>query len=149
MSLNQEDYDAIIGNPKVILGDIMWEGASASPSRQFRVDIESCEDYPIFLKGWYNSSSGKLSYAIIHRRVGRIYGLDLGADHRNPDGELVGEKHKNYWVPGSRDKWAFVPRDITEPWNRPVAVWAQFCMEAHLSHLGNMQDPIIQGVLPV
>ena len=41
---------------------------------------------------WYSPTSGKLSYAIIHRIVGRIYGLDLGADHRNPVGEVVGEK---------------------------------------------------------
>ncbi|MDE2778881.1 MAG: hypothetical protein OXI91_04285 [Chloroflexota bacterium] len=46
--------------------------------------------------------------------------LALGADHQNPDGQWVGEKHENYWVPGSRDKWAYVPPDITGTWNRPV-----------------------------
>lgn len=42
------------------------------------------------------------------RGVGRIYGLDLGAAHVNPDGAPIGETHKNYWSPGHRDKWAFV-----------------------------------------
>ena len=97
------------------------------------------------MKGWYNPSSGKLSYAVIHQSVGRIYGLDLGAEHHNPDGTPVGEKHKNYWVPGSRDKWAYVPEDITEPWNRPLEVWRQFCTEAKLTHSGTMSQPAVQG----
>ena len=99
------------------------------------------------VKRWYNPSSGKLSYAIVHRRVGRIYGLDLGADHQNPDGQPVGEKHKNYWSPGSRDKWAYVPGDITETWDRPVEVWHQFCAEANLRHSGTMQAPAIQSAM--
>ena len=142
MPLGQQEYDAIIADDtKVITGNIEWEGGPNSPAREFRIDIESDEGYPIFIKGWYNPSSGKLSYAMIHRSVGRIYGLDLGADHHNPDGAPVGEKHKNYWVPGSRDKWAYVPTDITETWDRPVAVWAQFCAEANLRHLGTIQGP--------
>ena len=118
MTLSQQEYDNIIDDDtKVIAEDIAWQPRSNSPAREFRIDIDSDEGYPIFVKGWYNPSSGKLSYAIIHRSVGRIYGLDLGAEHRNPNGELVGEKHKNYWIPGSRDKWAYVPNDITETWN--------------------------------
>ena len=121
MTLSQQEYRTIIDDTsKVINENIVWEGAANSPRREFRLDIESGEGYPIFVKGWYNPSSGKLSYSIIHRGVGgRIYGLDLGADHQNPDGKFVGEKHKNYWVPGYRDKWAYVPPDITEPWHRP------------------------------
>ena len=146
MTLSQQEYCAIIGDTsKVINENIVWEGVSNSPRREFRLDIESGEGYPIFVKGWYNVASGKLSYSIIHRVAGRIYGLDLGAEHINPDGEPVGEKHKNYWVAGYRDKWAYVPGDITEPWSRPVAVWAQFCFEARLEHRGIMRPPNVQG----
>ena len=123
MTLNNQEYEGIINDTnKAIDEDIAWEGPLRSPTREFRVDIDSDDEYPIFVKGWYNTASGKLSYSIIHRTVGRIYGLDLGADHVNPDGKHVGEKHKNYWVSGSRDKWAYVPEDITEPWNRPMDV---------------------------
>ena len=146
MPLSKEEYEAIISdNTKVVAGDIEWEGSPKSPSRQFRINIDSDEGYPIFVKGWYNPRSGKLSYAIIHRTEGRIYGLDLGAEHYNPDGKPVGEKHKNYWVPGHRDKWAYVPKDITKTWNHPVAVWAQFCSEAGLRHTGTIQEPVTQG----
>lgn len=145
MTLSQQEYEGIINDTtKVINENIDWEGASGMPTRQFIVDIQSDDGHPIFVKGWYNPRSGKLSFSIIHRGVGRIYGLDLGADHVNPNGEAVGEKHKNYWRPGSRDKWAFVPEDITEPFNRPTAVWAQFCAEANIRHLGTIHDPVIQ-----
>ena len=128
----------------MISENIEWEGGSNLPSREFRIDIDSDEGYPIFVKGWYNPPSGKLSYAIIHKSTGRIYGLDLGANHQNPDGRFVGEKHKNYWKQGSRDKWAYVPEDISETWDRPVEVWNQFCAEANLKHLGTMKYPVIQ-----
>ena len=146
MTLSQWEYDSIISDrTKVIYEDIEWEVAGNSPTRRFRIDIESDDEHPIFIDGWYNPLSGKLSYSIIHRSVGRIYGQDLGADHVNPDGVSVGEKHKNHWRPGSRGKWAYVPQDITETWNRPAAVWAQFCAEANIRHLGTIQDPVVQG----
>ena len=144
MTLSQDEYNAIIADDtKFISGNIEWDHRRNSPAREFRADIHSSEGYPIFLKGWYNPYSGKLSYAIVHRSYGRIYGLDLGADHQNPDGRFVGEKHKNYWVPGSRDKWAYVPPDITETWDRPGEVWSQFCEEAKLTHAGMMFAPIV------
>ncbi len=148
MALSKQEFDTILNDTtKTIAEDISWEGTRDFSAREFRINIDSDEGYPIFVKGWYNPASAKLSYAIIHRGVGRIYGLDLGAEHRNPDGEFVGEKHKNFWVPGSRDKWAYVPTDITETWTRPVAVWNQFCREANLQHLGTIQNPVSQGEL--
>ena len=144
MTLSSQEYEAIISDDtKCIVGDISWEGRRNAPARGFRVDVDSEAGYPIFIRGWYNAHSGKLSYAVIHRGIGdRIHGLDLGADHCNPDGQPMGEKHKNYWFPGARDNWAYVPDDITEPWHRPVAVWAQFCVEINLRHEGTLRDPV-------
>jgi hypothetical protein len=151
LALSQQEYDAIISDrTKVIEEDIVWEGPGNSPTREFRIDIDSSEGYPIFIKGWYNPRSGKLSFSIIHRTVGgRIYGLDLGAEHYNPDGKPVGEKHKNYWVSGYRDKWAYVPDDITGTWDRPIQVWEQFCAEVSLSHSGTIRHPDTQGGMPI
>lgn len=146
MTLLQSEYDNIINDrTKTISGDIGWEGPPTRSAREFRIDIDSQQGYPVFVKGWCNFSSGKLSYAIVHRSAGRIYGLDLGAQHKNPDGESVGEKHKNYWVPGFRDKWAYVPDDITATWDRPVEVWEQFCAEARITHTGRMSPPEFQS----
>ena len=147
MPLSADEYRAIIADDtKRIVGDIVWEGGPTALHRRFRVEVDSESGHSLFIKGWYNAASNKLSYALIHRVAGRIQGLDLGADHTNPDGKPMVEKHKNYWVPGSRDKWAYVPDDITEPWHRPVAVWGQFCAEIHLRHEGNLSDPgAVQG----
>ena len=148
MTLSQSEYEAIINDDgKIISEDIDWQPADNPQAQTFRVDIEA--EQSLFVNGWYNPLSGKLSYAIIHRGVGRIYGLDLGAEHRNPDGQFVGEKHKNYWLEGCRDKWAYVPQDITAPLDRPTEVWDQFCDEANLRHSGAMNPPSVQPELPI
>ena len=148
MTLSQQEYNAIIADEtKRIEGDIHWASIQNAVALSFRVDIDSDEAYPLFLQGWYNAYSGKLSFTIIYRGVGRIYGLDLGAEHINPDGAAVGETHKNYWAPGYRDKKAYAPDDITHSWSRPVDVWAQFCLEANLKHRGIMHPPRVQGVM--
>ena len=148
MTLSQLEFDAIIATKtKRIEGNIFWGSDLNQLARKFRIDIDSDEGYPVFLQGRYNPYSGKLSYTFIYRGVGRIYGLDLGAEHINPDGSAVGETHKNYWKPGSRDKWAYEPKDITHPWSCPVDVWKQFCAEANLEHRGVMYPPQVQGVL--
>ena len=140
--MNQREFEAIISDDtKEVFGNIVWEDDVHPMAKGFRIEVNSDPGYPIFVNGWYNPLSGKLSYAIIHRTMGRIYGLDLGADHRNPDGKLVGEKHKHRWQEGLQDREAYVPEDITEPWNRPLEVWRQFCNEANLQHSGIMLEP--------
>ena len=49
--------------------------------------------WPLFVKGRYNSAAATLSYALILKSEGRIYALDLGKDHHNPQCHQVGEKH--------------------------------------------------------
>ena len=139
MTLSQSEYEAIIADDtKIITEDIAWQPSNNPQAQIFRVDVES--ENPLFVQGWYNPFSGKLSYTIVHRDVGRIYSLDLGRGHNNPDGQPVGDKHKNYWRDGHTD-WAYVPQDITAPMNRPTEVWEQFCTEANIRHTGAMGSP--------
>ena len=146
MTLSQREFEDIVKDEtKRIQGDIVWSSGPNPLAVTFRRDIDSDEGFPLFLQGWYNPFSGKLSYTIIFRGVGRIYGLDLGAEHINPDGSAVGETHKNHWTPGHRDKWAYAPKDITYPWSRPLEVWKQFCAEMNLAHRGVMYPPHVQG----
>lgn len=148
MTLSQQEFKAIISDEtKRIERDIVWVSEQNPSAMSFRIDIDSDEGYPLFLKGWYNPYSGKLSYTIIYRGVGRIYSLDLGAEHINPDGGAVGETHKHRWVPVHKDKRAYVPEDITYPWSCPVDVWKQFCAEANLEHRGVMHPPSFQGAM--
>ena len=151
MTLSQQEFESILTDEtKYIAADIYWrDDVDHSHAREFRVNVQSESGYSLFVTGRYNSYTGKLSYSFILRGTGRIYGLDLGADHRNPDRKMLRGKHKNYWVPGSRDNWAYVPEDITEPWDRPVEVWGQFCEEANLQHRGRMYPPVVYARSPI
>lgn len=141
MILNQAEFEELIADPeKFIEGNIAWT-QERSPRLGFRVEITSPAGYPLFLKGSYNPIIAALSYHIIHHTAGRIYGLDLGKEHRNPNGKYVGEKHKHRWNEPLRDKEAYVPPDITAPATDPIQVWYQFCQEAKVIHNGIMTPP--------
>ena len=99
--------------------------------------------------GRFNPNAGKLTLALIHRRAGRIYGLDLGATHTNPDGTILRGTHKHRWKSGERDRFAYRPPDITAEWDDPVTVWKQFCAEANLLHTGILVHPVVPGQLPL
>jgi len=143
MPITQADFDAILADrTKTINGDIQWrrdddDGVGCS----FRAEISSVDGHPVFINGYYNPIAGKLSYVIIHRETGRVYGLDLGAEHHNPTCSRVGEKHKHKWTDRYKDKEAYVPTDITAAASDPVSVWKQFCVEASITHNGNMGAP--------
>lgn len=81
-----------------------------------------------------------LTFALILKSVGRIYGLDLGKDHKNPDGDRIGKKHKHSWSVEFRDKKAYVPTDITASIFEPVTLWEQFCEEACIEHNGKLNQ---------
>ena len=141
--MTQAEFDSLLADStKRIDQDITWqEDEDHSPGVEFRVPVNSDPGFPIFIKGWYNREAQTLSYALIHRGVGRIYGLDLGKDHHNPSCTYVGEKHKHSWNDIVRDKDAYVPADITMPANDPVGVWREFCQEAKINHVGVMLPP--------
>lgn len=133
---------------KKIDGDIDWdEDEDHSPAREFRCEIFSNTKWPLFVQGRCNLLAGTLSFSIILnlKTVGRIYALDMGKDHHNPQCHQVGEKHMHKWSDKYRDKKAYVPKDITESISNPAAVWRQFCAEANIQHDGKMAPlPLLQ-----
>ena len=150
MPLTDAEFASILEDEtKRIQDDVTWrEDEDHSPAREFRVDVESANGWPIFVKGRYNESAGTLTYALILKTAGRIYGLDLGKDHHNPQCEQIGEKHKHRWSERYGDKEAYVPDDVNAPVSDPVAVWREFCSEAGIRHDGGMkQPPATQGEL--
>ena len=134
------EFDIILNDKsKSIDGDIDWvEDEDHSPAREFRCEVLSDAKWPLFVKGWYNPLAGTLSFSIILKTVGRIYALDMGKDHHNPQCHRVEEKHKHKWTDKYRDKEAYVPEDITESISNPAAVWRQFCAEANIRHDGKI-----------
>ena len=143
MGMTQTEFDALLQDAtKRIEGDIHWgEDEDHSPTVIFRIGVSSQAGYPLFVSGSYNRLAAALSFTLFHPGVGRIYGLDLGKDHHNPECTHVGEKHKHSWSELFRDKHAYVPGDITAPVTEPIQVWEQFCAEARITHAGVLHDP--------
>lgn len=144
MPLTNAEFISILEDAsKRIEGDIVWgEDEDHSPAWEFRAEVDSEAGWPRFIRGRYNpQAAGSLTYALILKTEGRIYGLDLGKDHHNPGCNQVGEKHKHRWSERFRDKEAYVPNDITAPVSDPVAVWQEFCAEACIEHDGEMKQP--------
>ncbi len=149
--LTEAVVNAIVADTtKVIESDIVWEpDENIRGAQQFRVRVGSVERRDLVLRGWFNHLAGKLSYTLFVPQFGRIYGLDLGANHKNKNGEWLIGTHKVRWTPEDLDKRAYAPEDITAGWWEPGIVWDQFCTEANLRHTGTMIGPIHeQEVLP-
>ena len=143
MPITQTEFETLIADPtKRIVGDLRWSAdEDHSPAVQFRVAVVSDAGYPLFVHARFNLLAETLSFTLVHRSTGRIYGLDLGADHHNPTCSNVGEKHKHRWTDQFADKQAYVPDDITAPLLDPVSVWRQFCLEAKIVHDGALERP--------
>ena len=141
----------MVDESKRVAEDIHWrEDSDHAPAFEFRVEVKSGAGYPLQVNGRFNWSTGTLSYTLIHRTTGRIYGLDIGADHHNPTYERVGELHKHHWTDPFADKLAYVPRDITATQDDSVVVWHQFCAEAKITHGGTLdKPPAAQEELPL
>lgn len=147
--MTQAEFEAIVADAsKRIDGNILWsEDEDHSPAVEFRAEVISAPGYPLFTRGSYNREARKLSYVLIHRGEGRIYGLCLGTDHHNPPCDYVGERHKHRWSESLRDKEAYVPADITVGANDLHAAWQQFCSEARIIHNGvlHLSLEILEG----
>jgi hypothetical protein len=143
MPLTQAEFETLITDgSKRIEGDLDWvEDEDHSPAVQFRAEILSDAGYPLFVRGRFNGPAGTLSYVLMHRGSGRVYGLDLGADHHNPGCDRVGEVHKHRWTDQYADKQAYRPDDIGALATDPLAVWREFCAEAKITHRGRLLPP--------
>ena len=131
MSMSEAEFASIMSDEKRIIGNITWgDDSDHSPARSFRAEVETDEGWPLFVQGRYNRRARKLSYSLILRTAGRIYGLDMGKNHGT-----AGEKHKH------RNREVYAPDDITALYDDPATVWEQFCREAHIEHKGQMYSP--------
>ena len=142
MPLSNTEFAAIMQDTKEIVADIRWLGdEDDSPALGFRAEVGSNGGWSLFVQGHYNRRIVSLTYALILRTEGRIFGLCHGKDHHNPQCNQVGPKHMHRWTEQYRDKQAYVPSEITAPAGSPVAVWQQFGAAAGIRHLGRMFPP--------
>lgn len=143
MILADDEFKTIMDSVKVIHSDIIWrrrEGRGYALS--FRADIDSAFAYSLFVGGYFIPRGPSLSFSLVKDRQQRIYGLDIGSDHRDPSGSFAGKLHKHRWSEHRGDEKAtYTPSDITAPASDPMKVWLQFCAEANIEHKGRMFLP--------
>lgn len=143
-ALTNAEWAKILKASKRIPDDIDWaDDEHRSHVRRFRAEVDAATGDLLFVQGYYNPLAMTLSYAMYLGEGDRICGLDLGRNHRNPDGERVGKRHKHRWSERYRDRVAYAPANVTEPISDPVAVWRQFCAEAGLEHDGALEPPVL------
>lgn len=141
--MTDAEFEAIRqDSTKQIIENISWEeDEDHSPSVEFRHEIISSAGYPLFVRGSYNGLAQTLTYAIIHRTAGRIYGLDIGKDHHNPTCQNVGDRHLHIWDDVYKDKSAIAATMINASIDNPIAIWSEFCDLFQITHTGRMQNP--------
>ena len=150
--MTQAEFEAILADTsKHVVGDIVWRKPDDGHRHalEFRVDVVNAGEYPLLIKAWYNPLVPSFSLALIHRAVGRIYGLCLGREHHNPTCINVGsDVHKHTWSDATRDKEAYRPTDISARPDDPVLAWHDFLHEAGIEHQGVLAPiPPRQGKL--
>ena len=141
--LTDAEWRAIMADEsKRIQGDLEWdEEEGRSPVQRFRTEVTSAAGRPLAVQGRYNPLTGSLSYALILRTEGRIYGLDMGKEHHNPRCDRVGAVHTHSWSERFRDQEAHAPRGAAARDADPVAAWARFCAAARIAHDGLLERP--------
>lgn len=118
MPMDAGEFNAIMLSDKRIEENINWhEDQDRSQSaRVFRADVITEGGHSLFVQGRYNARRGRFSYSLILRGENRIYGLDMGREHRP-----YSDKHKR------ANGTIYYPDAITALPTEPTQVWEQFC----------------------
>ena len=143
MLFSEREFQQLLADgSKCIRADIVWiDDEDHSPAVEFRAEVENEAGYDLFVHGSFNRLARTLTYCLVLRTVGRIYALDLGKAHHNPDCQQVGEVHKHYWTERHRDRMAYEPGQITASVEQPGELWRQFCLQARIRHDGHFAKP--------
>ena len=140
--MTQAEFEAILADQtKRIVSDVVWRKPDDGHRQAlaFRLDVQNAGDYPLIVNGWYNPLVPSFAVALIHRAVGRIYGLCIGREHHNPTCSNVGaDIHKHAWSDATRDKYAYRPPDISAAADNPVLALREFFQEANIRHEGSI-----------
>ena len=109
--------------------DIYWLGdEDDSPARSFRAEVASNGGWSLFIQGHYNQRAARLTYALILRSVGRIYGLCLGKlTTINFDAHKFSWKHMHRWTERYLGQGSLHSGHNHCPGERPDSgLWRQF-----------------------
>lgn len=140
LTLTGDQADEVMARPKRLVGSIRWvETFGHHDLYEFRAQIDMDPPARIFLQGSANQRIGTFSFVVVCNDT-RIRALDIGKNHRNPDGQRVGDKHKHRWTDEHVDRDAYVPQDITT--GAPIdVVFREFLTECNIEFDGVFPRP--------
>lgn len=139
----QDEIDAILQDPaKTIEGEIRW-----SPDPQhaaawtFYMPVAHSGTTPLDARATLRREANTLSYLLVLRGSGRIFGICWGYDHLNPSGEIVSGPHVHKWTSEHLDRWVEPFGGASAGTGDPILAWREFCALAHIAHLGEVHPP--------
>lgn len=143
--MEKADFQAILRDTsKRVEGNLSWSRPQpGTPWVKFRANIASEAGYPLQVEGSHNPLAEKTTFTVLYAGKGRIYALDLGGAHKQPDGEMLEGTHKHRLADDGQLE-AYVPLDITADPTDPVLAWDEFCAEFNLAHQGELLAPSVQ-----
>ena len=138
-----DEIDAILDDPsKTINGDIEWLPDPNHPSAwTFRAPVVHSGEAPLAAHGTLQHEQDRLSYLLVLRAAGRIFGICWGYGHLNPSGETVSGPHVHRWTSEHRDRWVEPFDDAGTGASDPTFAWQQFCTHANIVHRGTLHQP--------
>lgn len=101
MDLDEATVRAILAAEKTLATPTLrfeWKG----PYMKARAAVESSTGFDLAVEVTYNPNVAKMSGCLFARHVkpnwARLYGVDIGDDHHNPDCQMTGDPHRhNRW----------------------------------------------------
>lgn len=139
-----DDIDAILDDPsKTIEGNIQWLPDPNHPSAWiFHAPVAHSGETPLVAHGTLQPGQDRLSYLLVLRAVGRVFGICWGYRHLNPSGETVPGPHIHRWTSEHLDRRVEPLGDAGDGASDPIAAWRQFCTRANIVHRGALHPPV-------
>jgi hypothetical protein len=146
LTITKAEVDELMDEPKSIEQTIEWNRSNNNEFVfEFRVPVRQkmIPGAKLILKASTNIALNKHTFAIIYNGAARIKALDIGKKHKNKCSQhpriQVGIKHKHTWQDCCRDRWAYVPDDITDgaPFEQ---VFQEFLAECNIKYEGSVPE---------
>jgi len=148
MDLDESTVGVILQAPKALTTVPSFEPKGAY--FKARGEVANSVGFDLALEVTWSPKTGKASLCLFARRVkpgwSRLYGIDLGDDHHNPDCNNTGDPHRhNRWSVTYGDRFGSGAPDLKGK-SVPEA-FDIFVSECNISVRGALTMPSVQGTL--
>ncbi|HXX69640.1 MAG TPA: hypothetical protein VEK07_20825 [Polyangiaceae bacterium] len=131
MDLDEATVSTILSESKTLSATVL-KFERKGPYLKARVAVQSATGYDLAVEVTCNPVVGKISACLFVKGVkpgwARIYGVDVGDDHHNPDCQMAGDPHRhNRWSVVHGCRFASPAPEFTSVTEEMVARFLQEC----------------------